>query len=344
MKIKRKLDHCLNCYEELTPEDNYCPCCGQENQNQKVPLPVFINDFFANFLSFDSSLYRTLPAFLFKPGKLTIDFNEGKRKKHLHPIRLYLIFSLFYFFVISLVIPTNFLDRIMASDLSAIMDDEDENIQAKMETLSEDEKRTVDSLFQKVKLTSLSTQRLDTVPVEKTNWKKIKALAQDDDLTDEQFSAALNKTSWDFDFFNISIEKKRRFIANSNLYINNSARNLPLMMFILLPFFALILQMLYIRHANYYVEHLIHSLNLHSFAYLIYGIGILLIHFEIGNPWTVIWISFMMVTFYAFLSIKKIHGGGWFKTFFKFTLLGFIYLNILSMGLAFELYISLLLL
>jgi len=344
MKSKRKLDHCLNCYEELTPEDNYCPSCGQENHDQKVPLHVFINDFVTNFLSFDSSLYRTLPAFLFKPGKLTIDFNEGKRKKHLHPIRLYLIFSLFYFFIISLVIPTDFLDRIMASDLSDLIDDEDRDIQNKLETLSDNDRRTVDSLFQKVSFTSLTTQKIDTIPTEKTNWKKIKALAQDDELTDDQFNVALNKTSWDFDFYNISNEKKRRFIANSNLYINNSAKNLPLMMFMLLPFFALILKMLYIRHSNYYVEHLIHSLNLHSFAYLIYGIAILLIHFDIGDPWTIIWVSFMIVTIYAYFSIKTIHKGGWFKSLFKFSLLGFIYLNILSMGLVFELYISLLLL
>lgn len=344
MKIKRKLDHCLNCYEELTLDDNYCPCCGQENQDQKVPLPVFINDFITNFLSFDSSLYRTLPAFLFKPGKLTIDFNDGKRKKYLHPIRLYLIFSLFYFFVISLIIPTNFLDRIMATNLNSIIDEDDEQVQTRLESLSEEDRKLVDSIFHKASFTTFTPKAQDTSAIKTNNWKQIKAMAQDDDLTNEEFSAALNNTSWNLDFFNISTEKKRRFIANSNLYINNSARNLPIMMFLLLPFFALILHLLYIRHSKFYVEHLIHSLNLHSFAYLIYGIGIILLHFEIGDPWTVIWVSFLLVTFYSFLSIKKIHTGGWFKTIFKFSILGFIYLNILSMGLLLELYVSFLLL
>lgn len=344
MITKRKLDHCLNCYEELTVEDNFCPNCGQENRDQKVSIPNFVNDFITNFLSFDSSLYRTLPAFLFKPGKLTMEFNEGKRKKYLHPIRLYLIFSLFYFFVISLVIPTNFLDRIMASDIGSIIDDDESEVQAKLESLSAEDRKTVDSIFQKASFTTVAPIPRDTIPAQRNNWKKIKAMAQDDDLTNDEFTIALNNTSWDLDFLNISIEKKRRFIANSNLYINNSARNLPIMMFLLLPFFALILHLLYIRHSNYYVEHLIHSLNLHSFAYLIYGIGILLIHFEIGDPWTVIWVSFLLVTLYAFLSIKKIQSGGWFKTLFKFSILGFIYLNILSMGLFFELYVSLLLL
>ena len=344
MKTKRKLKYCLNCYEELTLEDNYCPCCGQENQDQKVSLPVFVRDFFNNFLSFDSSLYRTLPAFLLKPGKLTIEFNEGKRRKYLHPIRLYLIFSLFYFFVISLVIPTNFFDRIMATDIKNLGDFNDPEIQSKIKDIPEDDRKTLDSIFHKANITSFSPTVKDTVPIQKNNWKQIKAIAQDDDITDEEFSMALNNTTWDLNILNISTEKKRRFIANSNLYVNNSARNLPLMMFILLPFFALILKILYIRHSKYYVEHLIHSLNLHSFAYLIYGIGILLLHFELGNPWDIIWLSFTIVTLYAFLSLKRIHEGGWFKTFFKFSLLGFIYLNILSMGLFFELYISLLLL
>jgi len=344
MKTKRKLDHCLNCYEELTLEDNYCPFCGQENHDQKVPVFVFLNDFVGNFLSFDSSLIKTLPAFLFKPGKLTIEFNEGKRKKYLHPIRLYLVFSLFYFFVISLVIPTNFLDRIMASDLSSVINDmDDSEVEDKLDSLSEEDKRTVDSIFQKASFTALRPPK-NTENIDQNSWKKIKAMAMDDDLTNEEFSQALNKTSWDFDVFNISTEKKRRFIANSNLYINNSARNLPLMMFLLLPFFALILHLLYIRHSKFFVEHLIHSLNLHSFAYLIYGIAIVVLHYEIGDSWTVIWVSFLIVTVYAFLSIKRIHKGGWFKTIFKFTVLGFVYLNILSMGLFFELYISFLLL
>jgi len=341
---KRKLDHCLNCFEELSLDDNFCPFCGQENHDQKVPVFVFLNDFISNFLSFDSSLFRTLPAFLFKPGKLSIEFNEGKRKKYLHPIRLYLIFSLFYFFVISLVIPPNFLDRIMASDISSMVDDiDDREVQAKLESLSKEDKETVDSIFQNANFTAFLPAK-NTEYVERNSWKKIKTMALDDDLTNEEFSLALDKTSWDFEIFNMSIEKKRRFIANSNLYINNSARNLPLMMFLLLPFFALILYLLYIRHSKFFVEHLIHSLNLHSFAYLIYGIAILLLHFEIGDSWTIIWVSFLLVTVYAFLSIKRIHKGGWFKTLFKFSVLGFVYLNILSMGLLFELYISLLLL
>jgi len=343
MRTKRKLDHCLNCYEELKVEDNFCPGCGQENHDQKVSLAVFLSDFANNFFSLDSSLYRTLPAFFLKPGKLTVAYNEGKRKKYLHPIRLYLIFSLFYFFVISLVIPTDFLDRIMASDFKAILDDDDPEFKAKLETLSEEDRRTVDSLFQKANLVSPAVKK-DSLPVIEMNWKKIKSMSQDSDLSDEQFTSALYKTSWELDFINISVQKKRKFIANSNLYITNSARNLPLMMFILLPFFALILKILYVRHSHYYVEHLIHSLNLHSFAYLIYGLGILLIYYEIGDAWTIIWVSFILVTLYAYFSIKRIHPSGWFKTMFKFTLLGFIYLNILSMGLFFELYISLLLL
>ena len=345
MKTKRKLDHCLNCYEELTLDDNYCPFCGQENHDQKVPVFVFLKDFVSNFLSLDSSLFKTFPAFLFKPGKLTVEFNEGKRKKYLHPIRLYLIFSLFYFFVISWVIPTNFLDRIMTTDISSIIDDMDDvEVQDKRKSISEEDRRTVDSIFQKANFTTPLSPPRDKESVPQYNWKQIKAMAIDDDLTNDQFKVAIDNTSWNFDVLNISTEKKRRFIANSNLYINNSARNLPIMMFLLLPFFALILHLLYIRHSKFYVEHLIHSLNLHSFAYLIYGIGILLLQFEIGDSWTIMWVSFLLVTVYAFLSIKRIHKGGWFKSLFKFSVLGFVYLNILSMGLLFELYISFLLL
>lgn len=116
MKKSRKLDHCLNCGESLLKEENYCPACGQENKDQRVSIGLFLSDFFSNYINFDSTFFRTLPLLLLRPGKLTKEFNDGRRRKFIHPIRLYLIFSLFYFFIFGLIIPKNLLDLYLNND------------------------------------------------------------------------------------------------------------------------------------------------------------------------------------------------------------------------------------
>lgn len=77
-----------------------------------------MEEFISSLFNFETVFFRTIPAFLFSPGKLTIEFNEGKRRKYINPIRLYLIASLFYFFVIALVVPNDIVDRIISGDIS----------------------------------------------------------------------------------------------------------------------------------------------------------------------------------------------------------------------------------
>jgi hypothetical protein len=52
-------------------------------------------------------------------------------------------------------------------------------------------------------------------------------------------------------------------------------------------------------------------------------------------------LCFILVSTYAYFSLKKISGQGWFKTLIKFSLLGIFYLTILSIAIVLELYYSL---
>lgn len=173
-------------------------------------------------------------------------------------------------------------------------------------------------------------------------WKMLKIQAQDPDVSLEEFEEALGNSSWNVSNL-ISVEKHRTFIANSNLFINGVARNFPLMMFLLLPVFAGILMVLYIRSDHYYVEHLIHALHVHTMAYLVYGLGILGITTINLNAEWVVGLAFIGVSLYAYLSFKSVYQQGWLKTLIKFFILGHVYVLFLSIGLMVELYITLLL-
>ena len=164
----------------------------------------------------------------------------------------------------------------------------------------------------------------------------------DPNVSDAEFGESIENRIIHMEGF-IDIRKQRFFIANSNLFISGVARNLPVMMFLLLPFFALILYLLQFRRGNFFVEHLIHGLHLHSFAYFIYGMAILLLVIFKGLTSSIVLWSFVLVSVYAYFSFKRVYHQGWGKTFFKFFLLGFVYLFILLLGFISEIYITLLL-
>jgi len=80
------------------------------------------------------------------------------------------------------------------------------------------------------------------------------------------------------------------------------------------------------------------------FAYALYGIVIILSFFAgFQSSWLVIG-TFALVTTYAYIAILIIFRQHWFKTLIKFWFLGGIYLFVLSMGVAVDFYLSLILL
>ncbi len=323
--MNNKTTNCLNCGEQLDIDQNYCPNCGQENSDKKLPLGAFLKDFFSNYLSFDTILFKTLNPFIFRPGKLTKAFNEGKRRRYINPIRLYLIFSLFYFFMISLTVPKDLIDKGLKSFVNRkeILDS------AKVKGL---DSVRVDQLIQ-IAEENKALEQQDSL----NKWSTLKYWASDENLTDEEFEANLQGIGLNLDL--ISPAYKRSFLLNSSMFTYQAIRNLPLMMFFFLPIFAFILYLLFMKK-RYYIEHLIHGLHLHAFAYFIYGLAILLLSlFSVVAGW-IIFLSFLWVSTYTLFSIKRLYQNGWGKSVIKFFILGFFYFSLLVFGFLFELYIS----
>ncbi|WP_158857286.1 DUF3667 domain-containing protein [Lunatibacter salilacus] len=347
MEIHQRNDCCLNCGNTLPAKENYCPECGQENKDQKVPIGVFLEELLASLFSFDGKFLQTLTAFFFKPGKLTIAFNSGQRKKYTHPIRLYLIFSLFYFFMIGFLIPKDMFDRILNSDLGLIFTEFRENGEEKL--LEPDQQKEVrlqleDEIREEMPAEySISTSNTSDSVNKTHSWKELRFLSIDPTVNEEQFSQALANSPYSFGL-DLTMEKKRAFIAHSNLFVSQVAKNLPLMMLILLPVFALFVHVLFWKREVYFIENLILGFHLHAFAYALYGIVILLSFFGgFQSSWLMIG-AFVLVTTYAYIALIKIYRQHWFKTLIKFWILGGFYLLVLSMGVAVDLYLSLILL
>ncbi len=86
--------HCLNCQQLLAPPGaRYCAHCGQEAHIRPPTLLEFGQQFAGAYISTEGALWRSLRLLLTRPGQLTLEYWQGRRKHYVLPLRLYLTIS-----------------------------------------------------------------------------------------------------------------------------------------------------------------------------------------------------------------------------------------------------------
>lgn len=87
----------MNCNAVVT--GRYCQVCGQENIEPKESVWHLITHFFYDITHFDGKFFSTVKYLLLKPGFLTAEYVRGRRMSYLHPIRMYVFTSAFFFLI-----------------------------------------------------------------------------------------------------------------------------------------------------------------------------------------------------------------------------------------------------
>jgi hypothetical protein len=96
---------CANCDAPLN--GNFCANCGQQAHVHRSLLHVG-EEFLHGITHFDGKAWQTLPMLMFRPGKLTRNYIEGKRARYIAPVPLFLLVVFTMFFVLSFVkLPTD---------------------------------------------------------------------------------------------------------------------------------------------------------------------------------------------------------------------------------------------
>ncbi|MBO9681745.1 MAG: DUF3667 domain-containing protein [Flavisolibacter sp.] len=93
---ERKEKNCLNC--RTTVIGRYCHICGQENVETRESFWSLAKHFLFDILHFDGKFWHTLKYLIIRPGFVARQYCEGKRNSYLHPIRMYLLHPLYFFF------------------------------------------------------------------------------------------------------------------------------------------------------------------------------------------------------------------------------------------------------
>lgn len=109
----------------------------------------------------------------------------------------------------------------------------------------------------------------------------------------------------------------------------------PVVMFVLLPVFALILKAVYIRRRWYYTEHLVFALHVHAYVFVVFAATVAVVAWSGSESWAG-WVGtglLVSIPVYQLIALKRVYGQGWIKTFVKQTVINSVYGLALMFGL-----------
>jgi len=364
-KKRTKTDYCLNCGHETGDSVEYCPICGQENRDHNLPISQLIGEFLSTFLALDSRFVSSLKPFFFKPGFLTNRFNEGQRVHYSNPVRLYVVTSVLYFFIISLYLGGIIVEGLEKNPDSFMNIDSDQpSMLEKWNKLESDSLRlkllpdsvkvrysgiqTSDSLIKIINRdmledTGFTLFQLDSIRVSRTeSAKSFIDRIKDGEMTDKELLSSMDiDPDKDSQFLVYGALKLRKLLNNQAYFVDYAFRNLSLMMLLAIPLFAAILKLFYIRRKRLYIQHIIHGLHIHSFGFILFTIATILMYnlkIDGGLTFMIGLTFFAWVSIYAYFSFLRVYKQGWFKTLAKFLFVGYFYFTALIFLLIAELY------
>ena len=132
----------------------------------------------------------------------------------------------------------------------------------------------------------------------------------------------------------IRIERKfgRRFASglkrlkkNPQLFYDKLHQHTPQVIFLLLPVFALLLKVLYVRSGTYYIQHIIFSFYFHAYIFFILFLSSLLESTRWTGASDLALLLDLAIPLSLYFGMKRVYGQSRGKTFLKFSLLSFAY-------------------
>ena len=84
---------------------DFCPACGQSVKVITRPWREALGELLTELFDFDGRMLVSLRLLLTRPGFLSFEYINGRRLSYTSPVRMYLVISLVFFFVLPLILP-----------------------------------------------------------------------------------------------------------------------------------------------------------------------------------------------------------------------------------------------
>ena len=294
---------CRNCGADAP--GRYCPACAQETALALPTAGVFLREAAGRYVALDGRLARTLFHLLFRPGFLTNEYFAGRRKRYIRPARLFLVLALALFAVLRVVAETSL------GGPAIVLDGDGITLNAGLPKASDAANVPADAAAK------------PAPPAPPAAPAKAAA---------DEFARVLLGPGWGLridreflatvvgpegalrDHLQHRMDRFNRLQKQDKIdqVIAGALRYGPYALIALLPWFALLLQIVYAgRRRRYpqrprrYAEHLLYGAHNHAFACLVLIVAVV-------APWPPLTAGALLWMFSYFLwSMKVVYGGRW---------------------------------
>ena len=337
---------CHNC--TLPTIGPFCAVCGQERDTHRRSVFRLVSDLVEDIVSFDSRILRTAGALLFEPGEIPKAFREGRTVRYMPALRLYFFVSLAFFLILSMAGIAIVQFEVTATPAKLTRDasgnyfmpnpaydkdDPDTKMFKPMIEVPKERAERPGGLYN----FSTSEHFFSRIGAYRS---KLTAAQRGQLMQDNSFNVQvmpLTKASRE-DKAKMEKAKKLGGTITKNIYSgidrlagDPAALNGPLtvwiprVLFLLLPLYALLLALFYWRQRKkfYFVDHLIFSLSVHTFLFVLLIVDVALAQFLPDDP--IVWLTVIALGVYIFMSMKRFYEQGWFWTTVKFVSVSFVY-------------------
>jgi hypothetical protein len=330
---------CLNCGN--TTAGRFCPACGQRKTWVRVSVRTMVAEVLEDQLVLNRALPRTVGALLFRPGFLTQEYVRGRIVSYIAPFRLYLVASVLFFLILSFV-GLSALDVDIDSVLSTNADSARAELQERIDELSGIDTTSMPEAARAGIRGSLAANRaaLDAIPDSATVLDPVRldsisdlALADTVSVGGRQPWARSFRASSRSNFIENAMQRKVAQVEHLppreaiRAVLRDLLEYAPHMVFLLLPVFALLLKLLYVRRNRFYAEHFVFALHVHAFVFVMMTLMILV-------PWSRFDLAAgLSLMVYVWVAMKRVYAQGWIRTTLKWWTLGWLYAFVLLFGL-----------
>ncbi|MCI5717187.1 MAG: DUF3667 domain-containing protein [Alistipes sp.] len=342
-RIRRKsvpaYTHCKNCGERLA--GMYCHRCGQYALDIEQPFWKYVKQYFENVYQFDSKVWQTLWLLVRRPGFLTQEFNAGKINSYVHPLRLFMFLSVLFFTFIFFFAP----------DASTVYGNPEEDSAEAMAALAENMRDSTarelmlglsdnDGMGRRKQVWVVSAREeladlgsLVTIhdePGRDTLLVEAPALLVESKIL---VSMPGDTIYWSCNDANCPPEARRTSeserLKNEMMYqgmLGWLSKWLPLVVLLLIPVFALLLQWTFRRARMLYMGHFVMALNVHSVLLLLITLAI------VAGVWCGVpdkyafWVPAALFQLYMIAAFHRLYGYGWVRTTVKSLFMYAVYL------------------
>ena len=294
---------CANC--GAVKRGPFCGACGQNNRNYLRSMSLVVGEFIGETLEINSRLAVTIGALFARPGFLSNEFSRNRRASYLSPFRLYLFASLVFFLVISLSVD---FERPVRGPPPTADAEHPASVIALRNELDEAGQRKIDEIMARdATLRNVLVRGTEGVPPDVY------------ETLDDIDRYVLNQV---VDFLFRPWDVADKFIEY-----------LPVAMFFVLPLYALLLKLLYIRRRRFYSEHLVFGMHIHTLVFVSFTITAAFAAL-LPEAWMEVFRRLLVLALlgYYFIALKRYYGDGMFMTAFKFGVLLWLYACLLAIA------------